>query len=294
MEIYQLRAFVTAARLTSITRTAEALHLTQPAITAQIKALEEELGVALFDRRPGGINLTRAGEVLLEDAQQVLSSAIHLLGKAKQLQGEITGTMILGTVGDPDSLRLGSLLGALVQSLPLVNLKTCIGHAEELRQQVAAGVMQGAFYIGPAIPRDVSGLALQTLYFRVAGPVALRQRLTHAGWREVAALPWIGAPAQHHIQTLLRDMFSRQGLLPNLVLESDEVASLQSLVKAGIGLTLLREDIAVAAAAQDEVVIWPHVRLAALLCYIHPRTAEHDPATVATLSALREVWGLTG
>ncbi len=59
MEIYQLRAFATAARLGNLTRTAEALHLTQPAITAQIKALEEELGVALFERRPGGITLTR-------------------------------------------------------------------------------------------------------------------------------------------------------------------------------------------------------------------------------------------
>lgn len=54
MEIYQLRAFATAARLGNLTRTAEALHLTQPAITAQIKALEEDLGVSLFERRPGG------------------------------------------------------------------------------------------------------------------------------------------------------------------------------------------------------------------------------------------------
>ena len=68
MEIYQLRAFVTAARLGNLTRTAEVLHLTQPAITAQIKALEEELGVALFDRRPGRISLTKAGEALLGEA----------------------------------------------------------------------------------------------------------------------------------------------------------------------------------------------------------------------------------
>ena len=69
MEMYQLRAYVTAATLGSVTRTAEALHLTQPAITAQIKALEEELGVALFDRRPGRISLTKAGEELLPQAQ---------------------------------------------------------------------------------------------------------------------------------------------------------------------------------------------------------------------------------
>ena len=149
MEIYQLRAFVTAAKLGHVTRTAEALHLTQPAITAQIKALEEELGVALFDRRPGRISLTRAGEALLPDAENVLTAAGHLLGKARDLQGEVTGALTLGTVADPDTLRLGSLLGALVRTLPLLEVRTRNGPAEELREQVAAGLMQGAFYIGP-------------------------------------------------------------------------------------------------------------------------------------------------
>src|SRR5256885_7530322 len=115
MEMYQLRAYVTAATLGSVTRTAEALHLTQPAITAQIKALEEELGVALFDRRPGRISLTRAGEALMEPARQVLDAAGRLQGQARELQGEITGQLLLGTVADPEALRLSSLLHGLVE-----------------------------------------------------------------------------------------------------------------------------------------------------------------------------------
>lgn len=63
MEIYQLRAFVTAGKLGNLTRTAESLHLTQPAITAQIKSLEEELGVALFDRSRAA-SVSRARERL--------------------------------------------------------------------------------------------------------------------------------------------------------------------------------------------------------------------------------------
>src|SRR2546427_12421713 len=90
--------------LGSVTRTAEALHRPQPAITAQIKALEEELGVALFDRRPGRISLTRAGEALMEPARQVLDAAGRLQGQARELQGEITGQLLLGTVADPEAL----------------------------------------------------------------------------------------------------------------------------------------------------------------------------------------------
>lgn len=293
MEIYQLRAFVTAAKLGHVTRTAEALHLTQPAITAQIKALEEELGVALFDRRPGRISLTRAGEALLPDAESVLTAAGHLLGKARDLQGEVTGSLTLGTVADPDTLRLGSLLGALVRTLPLLEIRTRNGPAEELREQVAAGLMQGAFYIGPHIPREVVGLALQTIHYRIAGPASHAPQLLRAGWRDIAAMPWIGAPPLHHVQTLMRDMFARQGLTPNQVIESDEVSLPQSLVRAGVGLSLLREDVALPASERGEVVIWPHARVGALLSFIYPKAAEHDPAIVATVQLLRAVWGLS-
>lgn len=292
MEIYQLRAFVTVARIGQLTRAAEALHVTQPAVTGQIKALEEELGVSLFDRRPGRIALTRAGERLLPEAEKVLEAAGSLMGRAREMQGEVSGSLVLGTLGDPDALRLGSLLGGLVAALPLLDIKTRSGDAETLREAVATSTLQAAFYIGPHIPRDVLGLALQTINYRVVAPVPYRDRLLHAGWREIADMPWIGTPHASHAQTLLRDMFSRQGLLPNQVVESDDASAPLSLVRAGLGLALLREDMAVPAAEREELVIWPHTRVAALLSFIYPRTAEHDPAIVAALSVLRQVWGL--
>lgn len=293
MEIYQLRAFVTVAKIGHLTRAAEALHVTQPAVTGQIKALEEELGIALFDRRPGRIALTRAGERLLPEAEKVLAAAGSLLGQARELQGEVSGSLVIGTVGDPDSLRLGSLLGGLVGALPLLEIKTRSGDAEALREAVATSTLGASFYIGPNIPRDVNGLPLQTLHYRIAAPFAFSHQVLHAGWREIADMPWIGAPHASHAQSLLRDLFSRQGLLPNIVLESDDASAPHSLVRAGLGLALLREDIAVPAAERDEVVIWPHTRVAAMLSFIYPKTSEHDPAIVAALSVLRGIWGLS-
>ncbi len=293
MEIYQLRAFVTVAKLGHLTRAAEALHVTQPAVTGQIKALEEQLGVALFDRRPGRIMLTRTGERLLPEAEAVLAAAGALLGRARELQGEVSGTLVIGTVGDQAALRLGSLLGGLVKALPLLEIKTRSGDAETLRGAVATSTLQSSFYIGPNVPRDVLGLPLQMLQYRVAAPFALRHKVLHAGWRDIADMPWIGAPYSSHAQTLLRDMFSRQGLLPNTVLESDDTAAPLSLVRAGLGLALLREDVAIPAAERGEVVIWPHTRVTAILSFIYPKTAEHDPAVVAAVSQLRTVWGLS-
>ena len=293
MEIYQLRAFVTVAKIGHLTRAAEALHVTQPAVTGQIKALEEQLGIALFDRRPGRIMLTRAGERLLPDAEKVLAAAGALLGRARELQGEVSGTLVIGTVGDPDSLRLGSLLSGLVTALPLLEIKTRSGEAETLCEAVATSTLQASFYIGPHLPRDVLGLPLQTIHYRVAAPFAFSHKVLHAGWREIADMPWIGAPYSNHAQTLLRDLFARQGLLPNIVLESDDTSAPLSLVRAGLGLALLREDVAVPAAERGEVVIWPHTRVAAMLSFIYPKTLAHDPAVVAAVSQLRTVWGLS-
>ncbi|WP_420224471.1 LysR family transcriptional regulator [Pigmentiphaga litoralis] len=292
MEIYQLRSFVTVARLGNLTRAAEALHVTQPAVTAQIKALEEELGVTLFDRRPGRIVLTRTGEMLVPDADHILAGIGGLLSKARALQGSVTGTFLIGTLGDPDALRLGSLLSAMVRAMPVLDIKTRQGHSEALRELVATGALRAAFYIGPNTPRDVLALPLQTIHYRVVGPPSFKDRLLHAGWRELADMPWIGCSPQHHAQVLLRDMFARQGLSPNVAIDMDEFASPHSLVRAGVGLALLREDIAVPAGARDEMAIWPHARASALLSFIHGTTTANDPATVETLALLRSVWRL--
>ena len=72
MELYQLRTFLTVAELGNLTQAAVVLHLSQPAVTAQIKALEEELGLPLFERVDGGVTLTRAGSHLLDEARELL------------------------------------------------------------------------------------------------------------------------------------------------------------------------------------------------------------------------------
>ena len=94
MEIYQIRAFVTVARLGNLTKAAEALSLTQPAVTAQIKALEQSLGVALFDRSGGRLALAKAGEVLLPTAESLLVLGAQLKSEAQQLQGSLHLSLI--------------------------------------------------------------------------------------------------------------------------------------------------------------------------------------------------------
>lgn len=292
MEIYQLRTFATVARLGSITRASEALHVSQPAVTAQLKALEEELGMPLFDRKPGRVAITEAGGQLLSDAEDMLAAAGSMMAKARRLVGEVTGSVAIGSTPEVDPAKFGALLEQLGREWPLVKLHTRRGYGNELRQLVGTGVLQGAFYIGSAIPGDVLGIPLQTIHYRIAGPVAARAKLLRAGWCELAGMPWIVAPCRHHLHALLADVFARQGLAPRNAVEMDEASCPVPYIAAGVGLALVREDQALAAAEQQAVVIWPHARVAAVQSFIYPRAAAEDPLTMAMLARIKAWWGV--
>ncbi|HEY8605478.1 MAG TPA: LysR family transcriptional regulator [Noviherbaspirillum sp.] len=293
MEIYQLRTFVTVAKLGHITKAADSLHVTQPAVTGHIKALEQELGIALFDRGHGRITLTKAGEMLLPEVEKTLGAFNATLAKAKELKGEITGRVLIGTLGDPDFLRLGSFLNGLLATLPLLEIKTKSGLSGGILDSVGTGEFSAGFYIGAVNNPDVASLALRGVRYRVVGPADYGTRLLACGWKEVAAMPWIGAPEKSHIHQLLVAMFGRQGLRPNIVMETDEVTSPHSLVRSGLGLSLMREDLALIAAEKGEIVIWSHATADTQLSFLYRVDAEFEPVIVGMLSILRDIWGAT-
>ena len=97
MELYQLRSFVTIAKVGQLTRAAEKLHISQPALSAQLKALEDELELTLFERTSNGMELTAAGKQMLEEAKKILSAAQGLYNEARALKGEVAGKASIGT-----------------------------------------------------------------------------------------------------------------------------------------------------------------------------------------------------
>jgi DNA-binding transcriptional LysR family regulator len=293
MEIYHLRTFVTVAKLGHITRAADTLHVTQPAVTGHIKALEQELGIALFDRAHGRITLTKAGELLLPEVEKTLSVFNATLAKAKEIKGEITGRVLIGTVGDPDFLRLGSFLNGLLAALPLLQIKTKSTLAGIILDGISTGEFSAGFHIGSVSSRDVAVLPLRGVRYRIVAPPGHAEKFASCGWKEVAAMPWIGAPEKSHIHQLMVGMFGRQGLQPNILMEADELTSPHSLVRSGLGLALMREDLALIAAEKGEVVIWSHTSVDTQLSFLYPVASEFEPAIVGMLSILRDTWGAT-
>jgi DNA-binding transcriptional LysR family regulator len=292
IEIYQLRTFVTVAELGQLTRAGEALHVSQPAITAQIRALEDELQVELFERTSSGMLLTRAGERLLDHAENVLAAAQALKNQAKALSGKVAGKLSLGTVADPEFIRLGEFLNFMLQRFPLIELELQQRVSGQALQDVRDGTLNASFYFGDLNNSAITGSRLSDLSYCVAAPAAWQARVAAAGWSEIAALPWIFAPAVSTHNQLLHQLFRDHGAAPTKVVEADQESVINSLIIAGVGLSLMREDYAHAAEAAGQVVIWGKERLHTALWFIYPTQQAHDPVIVALNEAVHDAWSV--
>ncbi|ARP80079.1 LysR family transcriptional regulator [Bordetella genomosp. 8] len=291
MEIYQIRAFVKVARLGNLTRAAEALSLTQPAVTAQVKALEQTLGVALFDRSGGRLVLAKAGEALLPTAEALLALGNQLKSEARALQGELQGVLDLGVPSEqPDFLRLGELASVVTQRLPLIELKMHVMPMAQLTEQLTTGRLAAALVVAARPPLGLQWTPLRSVHYRIALPHAHAEAMKRGGWRELAQLPWIDGPAGSHAQLLLRELFERHGLAPRVVMQNDDHAHLDALVRAGAGCALLREEVAMAGAAADDFIVWGTARSAAMLGFTLAPDRAGDPALVALASIMQMIW----
>lgn len=303
MEIYQLKTFLAVARLGHLTRAAERLHLTQSAVSKQIKALEEELGVALFDRTPGGVALTRAGAALLEKAQATVDRAAELIHAATSFRAEIAGVVRLGTIIDPEFIRLGEFLGTTLRYHPLIDFKLSHGISGWVLEQLEAGRLDAGFYLGRVRTPLVRALELQILSYVVAAPADWLQRWAariqaapgaptdgEPRWQLLSSLPWIGTPLQSSQHRLVREMFESVGLEASTVAEADQEASMIDLVRRGLGLCLMREDLANAAAQRGHIAIWPGIRQPCPLSFIYPASGADSPVTQALVAVQTELW----
>jgi DNA-binding transcriptional LysR family regulator len=290
VELYQLRSFVAVADTGNLTRAAERLHHSQPALSAQIKALEDTLGVQLFRREPSGMSLTRAGHELLEHALRTLAAAEDLQRTARTLSGHVAGRLRVGSVSDPEFIRLGAFLALALERYPRLELELHHEVSGAALDAVREGRLDASFYFGALDAPDVSGMPLTETAYRVAAPAAWKRRVDAAGWQEIAALPWILTPAISTHHRLLKALFAEHGVSPAKFVEADNESVIANLVESGLGISLLREAPALDAQANGRVCLWGSARLTTTLWFVALEKHAADPAIAALRSVLEETW----
>jgi DNA-binding transcriptional LysR family regulator len=294
MELYQLRTFSAVADEGHLTRASERLHISQPAVSGQIKALEQEFDLRLFDRSPAGMALTVAGRELLPLARKLLDDAEAFRRTARRLSGDVSGTLRIGTVSNPDSIRLGALMALAVNRHPRMELELQHEVSGAALEGVREGRLDASFYFGDSPGRDFTTLRLREFVYCVTAPAAWAERIEGADWSDLAALPWILTPAISTHNRLVTRLFEQQGVEPpQRHVEADQESVIESLVVSGVGLALMQEESARARAAAGQISIWPKARLRTTLWFVCAAGREADPSISALFSLLRETWDLT-
>jgi DNA-binding transcriptional LysR family regulator len=292
VELYQLRSFTVVAEVGNLTRAADRLHISQPALSAQIKALEDELGVALFERSSSGMVLTAGGHRLLPEAEKVLTAAQALQAQARALKGELAGRARIGTVSDPEFIRVGELLSVATERYPLLQIELHQAVSGEAYEQVKSGELDASFYFGTLAHPAVAGLQLGETAYRVVAPALWCDRLARADWAELAAMPWIMTPSISTHNQLVTELFRGRAAAPTQVVVADQEAVIATLVVSGVGVALMREDLAREKEAAGEVCLWRAAGVATPLWFIYPAERASDPVIAALLDVLREIWGV--
>jgi DNA-binding transcriptional LysR family regulator len=246
VENFRLKVFRTVAEVMSFRKAAEVLHLSQPAVSQQIRALEEEARVRLFDRAGGDghgsqISLTEAGRVLLVYANRAAATMAEAERALAALNHEVTGELRLGASTTVAQYLLPRILGAFLKQYPHVRMSVVSGNTEEIAEAVAEERVALGIIEGPAMRRDVKTepMAPDELVLIVSPVHAWAQRKGGISAAELGTVPLLlrerGSGSRRVVERALK-----QAGLPlkslKVAMELDSTEAIISGVEAELGV----------------------------------------------------------
>lgn len=293
MELYHLRTFVAVAEEGNLSRAAERLHLSQPAVSAHVKSLEEELGVSLFTRTARGMDLTDCGRRLTLTARDALARARELVEQAQALRSGINGDIVLTRNTDPEFLRLPGVLAELGREHPDALVHIDCRDSYEVARSLKEGEMHAGFAYGTfdADPQ-VTALPLGMASVRVVGPAAWQDRLETATVRDLAGLPWVWFHERCPFVLMAQSLLAEYGGNPRTAAVINDENTIRSLVASGHGLSLLREDMARSLVPGQDLAVWPGGALGISISLVALTRRIGEPEVKAAMNAAAMAWGI--
>lgn len=287
LEFYHLRSFVAVAQTGNLTQAAKRLYTTPPAISAHIKALEEELATPLFVRSSKGMSLTEKGLLLLEKAQVTLDSALDLVNLAATQQHEIIGNFRLGINLTAEQVRLTTLADNIQQNCPGISLDISLLSSGNIIELLRECQLDGGYIYGE-IPDDLFGIAVVKQTITTVAPMSLdcSQLTTPAN---LLSQQWIMMGDYCPFDNFLKDKLGNN--LMSVVKTSDDGTRLK-LVKSGLGLSLLEVEEAQLAEKQQEVQIVRLLDFSTDLNFVVAQKRLNDPLIKALLQEIKNLWQL--
>jgi DNA-binding transcriptional LysR family regulator len=240
LDNFRLVVFRAVADQLSFRKAAEELYLTQPAVSLQVKALEEDLGVQLFDRSGARIAMTAAGKVLLQYSKQANALLVQAEREIGALSGEHAGQLRLGASTTIAQYVLPRLLGEFCREHPRIHPTLISGNTEHIVESLLEQKIVLGFIEGPARSREVKTEPfLEDELVLIASTAHEWAERISVPYPEISSIPLLmrerGSGTRHVIEMALE----RQGVKRNslhIVMELDSTEAIKSAVEAGLGI----------------------------------------------------------
>ncbi len=245
LENFRLKVFRAVAAHLSFRKAGEALYLTQPAVTLQVKALEEELGTQLFARSASGVRLTDAGQLLLHYAQQLHDLAEDAENRLAALKGVAAGDLVLGASTTIAQYVLPGLLADFSRGFPAIQLRVFSANTEQIAEGVASGRFGLGLIEGPALRRDLKVERWFDDELLLVAPASHEwAELGVIPAEKLAGEPFVmrepGSGTRHVVERGLRKAGIRLSSL-RIVMELDSTEAILSCIEAGLGVGFVSE-----------------------------------------------------
>jgi DNA-binding transcriptional LysR family regulator len=259
MELRHLRYFVAAAEAENVSRAALKLHVSQPALSRQIRDLEEEIGFSLFERSAKAVRLTEAGGVFLAEARAVLQRAEEAVKAARAAATRGRSELHVGYAPSPTVRILPPTLRAFQAALPNVRVRLHDLSSEEMLAGLRDGNLQVALMVRPS-PARLRGLHFEELTrdriclaVPPVHPLAGANTVTFA---QVAREPLVVFTRKDYPEYLedLEALFARAHAVPKIAEEHDSAASLITAIESGAGVALMPESFSCSAGPRLKLI----------------------------------------
>ncbi len=239
----RLQVFHTVAKQLSFTKAAELLFMTQPAVTFQVKQLEEHFNTRLFERSHGKITLTPAGELALDYAERILNLTAEMEARISELTGQVSGPLLIGASTTIAEYMLPRMLGEFKQKHPDTQARLTVANSETIENKVAEHTLDMGLIEAPSHhPNLVTQVCCEDELVMICAPFSPLAKLGSVSPKELASHPYISRESGSGTRECIDDFFKMNDVCLdelNLVMELGSREAIKGAVAAGLGVAVV-------------------------------------------------------
>ncbi len=239
----RLQVFHTVARLLSFTKAAETLHMTQPAVTFQIRQLEEYFNTRLFDRTHNRISLTAAGQRVFEYADKILALYGEMDSRVREITGDVSGLLLIGASTTIAEYVLPALLGEFQSRYKDVNVRLSVSNSLGVVHMVESNTVDVGIVEAPVANKNLAVEVCwhdELMFICPPGhPLSRKAMITP---QEIGGLPFLCREEGSGTREVINEYLEQNDIAPhdiNLCMEFGSPEAIKSAVEAGLGVSIV-------------------------------------------------------